>query len=229
MQYRRYAIYYVPVATELAQFGAQWLGWDINAGRAARLMQQPAFDHVALTDRPRKYGFHATLMAPFILADGVTYAQLERRVIDVAACHSGFGLTLDLGQLGRFFALVPQPVSPQMERLAADLVTDLDNLRCPLTAAELQRRRKAWLTDVQDQLLQRWGYPYVFEEFRFHMTLTGSVPKSLNDHVAQDLTLRLASVLARPQRVSQITIVGEDADGWFHSLSHIPLTGRPTL
>jgi len=229
MHYRRYAIYYVPVATELAQIAARWLGWDINAGRAAQLMQRPDFDHVALTDRPRKYGFHATLMAPFILADGVTYAQLERRVIDVAACHSGFELTLDLGQLGRFFALVPQPVSPQMERLAADLVTDLDNLRRPLTAAELQRRRKAWLTDLQDQLLQRWGYPHVLDEFRFHMTLTGPVPKSLKDHVAQDLAQRFSSVLAHSQRVTQITIVGEDSNGWFHSLSHIPLTGGPAL
>lgn len=226
MHYQRYAVYFVPVATELAQFGAQWLGWDVNAGCAAALTQAPDFDHVALTDRPRRYGFHATLKPPFALADGVTFAQLEQRVGDIAARHTGFDITLGLGQLGRFFALLMQPAVPQMDHLAADLVVDLDDLRRPLTDADLQRRRTARLTDVQDQLLQRWGYPYVLDEFRFHMTLTGPVPKPLQDPVAHHLTTHLVPILAHPQPVTHIAIVGQDAQGRFHSLSHIPLRDR---
>jgi hypothetical protein len=42
-----------------------------------------------------------------------------------------------------------------------------------LPPAELARRRVADLTPRQDALLQRWGYPFVLEEFQFHLSLTG--------------------------------------------------------
>ena len=34
---------------------------------------------------------------------------------------------------------------------------------------------KSGLTDRQEALLTQWGYPYVMEEFRFHITLTGAL------------------------------------------------------
>ena len=43
----------------------------------------------------------------------------------------------------------------------------------PPGAAELERRRKAGLSAAQEKMLLRWGYPYVLDEFRFHLTLTG--------------------------------------------------------
>src|SRR5262249_2220033 len=43
----------------------------------------------------------------------------------------------------------------------------------PLTDADRARRNPARLTPRQRDYLERWGYPYVMEEFRFHMTLTG--------------------------------------------------------
>src|SRR5262249_55850996 len=52
-------------------------------------------------------------------------------------------------------------------------VRDFDGFRAPLTDADRARRHPSRLTPRQRDYLERWGYPYVMEEFRFHMTLTG--------------------------------------------------------
>ena len=49
----------------------------------------------------------------------------------------------------------------------------LDPFRAPLTPSERARRRPEDLDPRRRALLDRWGYPHVFEAFRFHMTLTG--------------------------------------------------------
>lgn len=232
MTYTRYAIYFVPHRTDLARFGAGWLGWDINTGLRIPLEHHPVtvggcdFDHAALTERPRKYGFHATLRAPFALGEGCDYEHLVHSVTEVAKRHKPFDLALKLSMLGRFFALVPDAPSAALQGLAADLVTDLDALRQPLGDQELARRRRSRLTPAQDALLIRWGYPYVLDEFRFHMTLTGPVPKPVQPAVAQTLGDALAPILAKPQRIGHLCIAGEADDGYFHSLQQIALTGE---
>ena len=60
-----------------------------------------------------------------------------------------------------------------------------DQFRAPLSSADMVRRQAGSLSDKQKAYLELWGYPYVFDEFRFHMTLTGALPESLLD-LAQD-------------------------------------------
>ena len=64
-----------------------------------------------------------------------------------------------------------QPVV-QIDDLAAACVTDFDRFRAPASAEDIQKRVAHGLTARQRALLDLWGYPYVLDEFRFHVTLT---------------------------------------------------------
>ena len=171
-EYVRYAIYYLPPEGALSEFGAAWLGWSVDAGRA---VPQPGVDGIeALTRTPRKYGFHATLKPPFRLAPGTTPDGLAQAAARLAAGLAPVTLAaLVPGTLGHFLALVPAAPSAALDALAARCVADLDCFRAAPTQAELNRRRAAGLTAAQEANLQRWGYPHVMDGFRFHMTLTG--------------------------------------------------------
>jgi hypothetical protein len=57
--------------------------------------------------------------------------------------------------------------------VASHCVQDLRPLSAPLTPVDIARRRRAELSSQQDAYMLQWGYPYVFEEFRWHMTLSG--------------------------------------------------------
>ena len=106
-----------------------------------------------------------------------------------------------LGQLAPayvdgFVALVPVQPSPALQALAARCVTELDALRAPITAADRERRKM----DPHDQrgnaLFERFGYPYVLERFRFHMTLTGPVDAVLGDQLVAQLARPVAQLNA---------------------------------
>ena len=53
--------------------------------------------------------------------------------------------------------------------------------RAPLSAADRERRIKAKLSPRQIELMDQWGYPYVLDEYRFHMTLTGALLDNMRD------------------------------------------------
>lgn len=175
----RYAIYYAPrPATRLWDKASAWLGADAYTGAAPSRRPLPgleALDLDALTQDPRGYGFHATLKAPFELAPRRDEAELLTAVGQRAAGLAAFEVPIAPAALGRFLAFQLQQPSPDMQALHALCVRDFDGFRAPLSDADLARRRKAPLTPEQDARLVEWGYPYVFEDFRFHMTLTGSI------------------------------------------------------
>lgn len=177
----RYAVYFAPHPDSLGWLaGSHWLGRC-----AARLqpLQQFAIDGVAaddlrrLTAAPRRYGWHATLKAPFALAPGTDWIALRQAVQAVARSLQPFVLPpLQVERIDDFLALMPAPshaAHAQIHEAAAACVTALQPLAAPLSDADLARRRAAGLTPRQDALLQRWGYPFVLEEFRFHLSLTG--------------------------------------------------------
>ena len=153
----RYAIYYTPAPeSALARFDAAWF-----ARKAPCL------------DAPRRYGFHGTLKAPFPLAAGASEGELLRAVESFAVARQALsGPTLRLSEMAGFLALVPSEPFGELDRLAADCVAAFDRFRAPATEAELARRRRAGLSARHEALLLRWGYPYVMDTFRFHMTLT---------------------------------------------------------
>lgn len=223
MSYARFAIYYVPPEGPLAEFGASWLGWDVVHGRAVAQPALPGLHDITMT--PRKYGFHGTLKPPFRLNEGQTLAELTAATADLAGTLAPAHCEgLRLAQLGRFLALAPEGPLEGLERVAGACVRGLDGFRAPAGPAELARRRAAGLSARQEALLARWGYPYVLEEFRFHLTLSGALDGAALAHWAQVLGEHLPALPA-PFVLDQIALCGERADGRFELLHRYPLMG----
>ncbi len=223
LAYTRFGIYYLPPASgALAEFGARWLGWDINEGCA---VTQPEIPHIAeITRTPRKYGFHGTLKPPFSLAPGRDIIQLQEAVAALALTMPHLALDgLELSRLGRFLALVPQGDTAALAEMAARIQRDLDMFRAPLTEAEIDRR-SGGLTARQKANLLTWGYPYVMEDFRFHLTLTDRLTKPQRADAEAALTTLLPD-LCRPVTLAEIALVGERADGMFKTLHRYPFSG----
>ncbi len=223
MSYTRFAIYYVPPVGDLAGFGGRWLGWDVIAGAAADQFAIDGLDDVTMT--PRKYGFHGTLKPPFRLKPGYDAQALDAAVADLArrtapaTCDA-----LQLRGLGKFLALTPTGDMADLARVAAACVTQLDDFRAPPTDAELARRRQAGLTPAQDRHLRDWGYPYVLDEFRFHLTLTGALEADRIGAWQQIAVVHLPT-LPVPFEIASIALVGERTDGRFELIQRYALTG----
>ncbi|MDO8451177.1 MAG: DUF1045 domain-containing protein [Rhodoferax sp.] len=186
----RYAIYFAPAhGSPWWEFGARWLGRDECNDTA--LVQHPlaqiAPDELQeITAQPRHYGFHATLKAPFGLSGSHTEADLTARMEALAATLKPVALgRLQAATLGDFAALVPATATDELTDLAAACVKELDDLRTPLSDADFARRRVTHLDARELELLQRYGYPYVLERFRFHFTLSGPVAHPTAQRVMQ--------------------------------------------
>lgn len=176
----RYALYFTPAKDDaLAVAAARWLGRDafadeqiVQRGAGALTPEEVAFHTAA----PRRYGFHATLKAPFELADTETEASLRGAFDRFAGGARAFIIPrLVITQMDGFFALVPAAPVAELNSFAADVVRHFDGFRAPLSEADIQRRNPDALKPQEVRNLVQWGYPYVFETFRFHMTLTGRV------------------------------------------------------
>ncbi|MEW6559004.1 MAG: DUF1045 domain-containing protein [Pseudomonadota bacterium] len=177
----RYAVYFTPRPGSVwAQAGARWLGRGYDGGSAQMPDLLQGFSgsaFAAITRAPRRYGWHATLKAPFRLAAGRTEAGLLDALQSLAAQISRFDLpALGVQRMGNFLALVPQHPSAELQALAQRCVTELHAFAAPLDEADIAARVKQGRLDEEQQaLLRRWGYPHVLHRFRFHMTLTGDL------------------------------------------------------
>lgn len=187
----RCAINFVPPHDDpLALKAAAWLGRDVYSGmpRRTEIEGLTAGDHSFLTALPRRAGFHATLKPPFTLEDGHSVHELERRLTQYSLGLTPIALELRIMLVDTFFALVPVQNDPRLDRLAANLVAEFDSFRRPMGADDLERRSAARFSAAQLSNLEKWGSPFVFDQFRFHMTLSGPVDRAERDHVALVLT-----------------------------------------
>lgn len=222
---KRYAVYYAPPAGAFADQAADWLGRDPDTGdmRPQPDLGLPAAE---ITGEPRRYGFHGTIKPPFRLAPGVTRDDLDAAIRSLASRLSPVALPgLRIANLDGFLALVPDGDAAALQQLGATVVRDLDPLRAPATQAEIARRRPEHLTPPQRDLLDQWGYPFVMEEFRFHLTLTDRLPATLADHAQAVLRAYFAPVLPRPFVIDNLCLFGEPEEGAFRLLHRYALTG----
>ena len=190
----RFAIYYAPTPfSALHSLGSTWLGRDTATGK---IIEQPSISGITserlseLTKSARHYGFHATLKAPFQLKHGTTLTLLKQTLRQVFGDASPFHINLDVLRLGKFFALMLSKPNPKIQSLAETVVREIDAFREPITKEELEIRRSKGLTPSQDENLINWGYPYVFSEFRFHITLTGKIQLSKEQAIIYDAIQR---------------------------------------
>ena len=184
----RYAIYFTPTpGTPWWNFGAHWLGRDECTNHALvqpALAEIPAQQLLQLTAYPRRYGFHATLKAPFTLRDGVTETELLARMRTLAQQLKPLALgPMVATRLDNFTALVPHAPPAALGTLAATCVTSLDDLRAPLSQQELARRLAQHLDAREQELLTQYGYPHVMERYQLHFTLTGPIAEPLAEVV----------------------------------------------
>ena len=220
MNFSRYAIYYIP-DLPLFQIGSDWLGWNSLTGQETAL----SANHHRITDRPRKYGFHATVKPPFSLASNSTQGELQGAFQAFCATVSpATGATLKISRLGRFLAMTQDVQSNEVTELAASTVSHFDKFRAPLSDKDIAKRRERRLTPEQDALMLRWGYPYVMQEFKFHMTLTGPLQNDEIDAIEHDANTRFREFLGQPLKIASLALLGEDSDsGRFHVVDKLSL------
>ena len=211
----RYALYFAPAAgSRLESFGNRWLGRDAETGAP---LEQPWLDGLdgarlrRLTEAPRHYGFHGTLKPPFRLAEGKSEAELQRALGAFASRQEPITLpALRLQEIGDFLALTPRSPVPALSVLADACVTEFDSYRARPEQSELAKRREAGLSLRQEELLARWGYPYVLDEFRFHLSLTGPIDDAAERGRLMSLLMPLLTpVLAEPVPVRELCLFGQ--------------------
>jgi 2'-5' RNA ligase len=231
MPYPRYAIYFTPPpSSPLARFGASVIGYDCFeridvAHPHTKSLNGKTFARI--TAEPRKYGFHATLVAPFHL-ERVTEDDLVSALSD----FTGDNLPIDVGPLtvdtiGAFIALKPETKVPKVDKLAAALVEFFDPYRASLGEADRVRRMTAHLSPRQRELLGRWGYPFVFDQFRFHMTLTNSLQASELASVKSALAELYGTIARNHVELDALSLVRQDGpDGRFYLVARKGLKGK---
>lgn len=222
----RVAIYYAPADDDpLTALAGHWLGR--NPVTSAPMVQPALFGIEEVTAEPRRYGFHATLKPPMRLAEGRSWPELMTAVRAVAAGISPFDLPLlAVHDLRGFLALRETEACPALQALADACVEQLDPFRAPPTEAELAARRGARLSPEQEAMLARWGYPYVFGTWFFHMTLTRRLSEAEKDAFLPAAEAYFAPVLAVPRRVADVCVFTQaGADAAFKIAERVRLRG----
>lgn len=224
--YQRYAIYHILPDSPLYGLGASWLGWDVIAGGTRPHPEGAPQDVEQITRTPRRYGLHATIKPPFYLAPTQSVDALEEAMEQYCAAQAAVTAPpLHLTSLGRFLALTHSAPAPEVNALAAGFVRHFDPFRAAPGADELAKRRARGLTPAQDALLTRWGYPYVMEEFRFHITLTGPLSEASQSTTRAWLQNALSPHLQAPHDITDMCLAGQDTEGRFHLINRFPLGG----
>ena len=218
---KRHAAYFAPAPDSQAwSLGSQWLGRCAHNGvplpQPALAGMEPA-TLARLTQAPRRYGWHATFKAPFTLAERASPAQLQSAFVHIAAAVAApFTLEVEVAQVGDFLALVPLRRSEALHALADACVRDLHPLAAPLPDTELARRRQGGLSPRRERMLLQWGYPFVMQDFQFHMTLSGSlagVPDAQRSALAAHARQWFAPVRAHGLSIDAVSWFVEDAPG----------------
>ncbi len=179
----RIALYYAPPASSAWwRAGCEWLGRDAETGRSIETPGESALAALgqtvaALTGSPRRYGWHGTLVAPFHTAYCVTPQQVLSEAREWASRITRFEASLSAVEMGRFVALkAARPDDDAaIRQIAASALHALAPLRARPSAEDAERRLASGLSARQQTLLHEWGYPYVLDEFRFHMTLSNAL------------------------------------------------------
>ncbi len=224
----RYALYYAPPADSAWWArGSAWLGRCAVSGGT---LPQPVIDDVdaatfaTLTAHPRRYGLHATLKPPFRLAEGCRLDDLLAAADRYARTQTAFTIpSLRAERLPDFLALTPIQPDKNIDAIAAACVTRFDGYRAPLNPEELAHRKRAPLDAVELTLLDRWGYPYVLERYRFHLSLTGplmaATPATISvlERAAQALAAALAG---EPLRFDAVCVFAQAHGGADFRLIH---------
>lgn len=225
---QRYAIYCAPRPGVLADLAARWLGRDVQSGAAMAQADMPVLPAplATVTAGARRYGFHGTIRAPFRPRSDISASEIATCVSALAARLAPVrckGLRLE--NLQGFVALTPAGCEAALLEIGAVVVEQTEHLRSPMTADDRARRRPETLTPRQRALLDVWGYPFVMDEFRFHLTLTDQLAADHLPAVMHAASAHFAAIIDRPFAIEDLCLFGEDTGGKFHLIHRYALTG----
>ncbi|MBB2686679.1 UNVERIFIED_ORG: hypothetical protein GGD47_004293 [Rhizobium etli] len=214
----RYAICFTPPASDpLSLVAANWLGRNVFSGD---MLEPPAVRGLGIheiafhTAVPRRYGFHGVLKAPFQLSSDMSESQLLRDLMRFAGTFAPFQISrLEIARLGSFYSLMPSAPCEQIQYLASAIVQEFDRYRAPLSEADIERSDPDGLSAAQFANLHRWGNPYVMDEFRFHMPVTGSINAIDMPRIEAALRTIFEPVLKEPVMVSNVALMIEEGTG----------------
>lgn len=214
----RYAICFTPPASDpLSLVAANWLGRNVYSGD---MLEPPAVRGLGIheiafhTAVPRRYGFHGVLKAPFHLSGDMSESQLLRDLMRFAGTFAPFQISrLEIARLGSFYSLMPSAPCEQIQYLASAIVQEFDRYRAPLSEADIERSDPDGLSAAQFANLHRWGNPYVMDEFRFHMPVTGSINAIDMPRIEAALRTIFERVLKEPVMVSNVALMIEEGTG----------------
>jgi putative phosphonate metabolism protein len=230
----RYAVYYAPdPESGFHRRLSAWLGRDALDDASVPQPAMAGFNAASfrqLTAEPRRYGAHATLKPPFHPAPGHDERTIGKAVGALAATLAPIVMPpLRVTRIGRFLALTPARQEPAVTALAGTCVRALDHLRAPPSPDDLAKRRAAGLSARQQTLLAQWGYPYVMEEFRFHITLSGQADSDSLDRLATAAADYFADDLQTGQPVDALSLFRAGGHGdSFVIFARYALIGRET-
>jgi hypothetical protein len=215
----RYAVYFVPhPETALYRFGAEVLGFDCYTGSDVEHgpdLVMSRMEWSDLTHDPRAYGFHATLKAPFPLAPDYVEADLVGAFWAFATKpRRTLSITSSVESLEHFAAIVPRQANSDLDTFANTCVSTFDQFRAQMTSQERARRLQHNFSARQIANIDRWGYAYVFEDFRFHMTLTGPIPRDRRQSILSFLRARFSARCGEtPIPIDHIALLRQDNPG----------------
>jgi hypothetical protein len=221
----RVAVYYAPLPEDPLFAGSvTWLGRDPESGAPAPQPDVAGLGEV--TVEPRRYGFHATLKPPMRLRPDVSWNALVDATTELARGVAPFALPpLAIAEIHGFLALREAEPSMALQALADVCVAGLDMARAEPSAEELARRRNAKLSPAQEAMLLRWGYPYVFGTWFFHMTLTRRLNPGELAIFQPAAERHFARALLEPRCVTDICLFTEAPGQPFYLARRIPLRG----
>ena len=220
----RVAVYYAPArADPLWPAACAWLGRDPETAAA---VPQPDIQGLhEITADARLYGLHCTLKPPMRLrTDYAAFVtDVDRLAAEIAPFHMP---ALAVQALGPFLAIRETEPAPALQRLADLCVERLDAHRAPPTEAELARRRAAGMSPAREANLVRWGYPQVFAEWRFHMTLTRRLDAQEHARILPLAEAHLAAALPHPRACTDLCVFTQAGPGQpFLVAERLPLRG----
>lgn len=226
---RRFAVYLCPPEdSPLFAFGSAWLGRNPrDAGPDVPPDLWPDPDEWAkLTEAPRFYGFHATLKPPFVLAERRSPDDLRAGIQALARTAHPLTIAMTPTINAGCIALAPPTAMLEIDELAARCVTEIDHFRRPSTEVERSRHAKPGLTLRQQAMLQRWGYPFVLEEFRLHMTLTGKLDRAGQARLVKALAPQFVMACRDPTVFSDLCLFEQaSAEHPFVLTKRFPMMG----
>ena len=233
--YKRVAIYFLPKKnSSLENFGKNLLGRDINKKKKISLTRRQKyfinrgftyFDELKdYCEEPAKYGFHATLKAPFRLKRNVKTKNFYDVISHIAAQHSRFKIKgLKIVYSKKFTFITSRKPNKLLINLENDLVKHLDTFRAELNKTEIKKRIPDSLTFKQNKYLKEWGYPFVLDQFKFHMTLMNQNNNKLSNKQKLELEKLIYKISNNLLEFNEISLLGENKNGYFEEIKRFKL------